>query len=38
MIEIKNVSKRFGDFLVLDSLDLKIETGETKVIIGRSGC
>ncbi len=38
MIEIKGVTKKFGDLLVLDSLDLKIETGETKVIIGRSGC
>ncbi|MDD5291957.1 MAG: ABC transporter ATP-binding protein [Candidatus Omnitrophica bacterium] len=38
MIEIKGLTKKFGDFLVLDSLDLKIETGETKVIIGRSGC
>jgi phospholipid/cholesterol/gamma-HCH transport system ATP-binding protein len=38
MIEIRNVTKRFEDFLVLDSISLKIETGETKVIIGRSGC
>ncbi|MDD5618552.1 MAG: ATP-binding cassette domain-containing protein, partial [Candidatus Omnitrophica bacterium] len=38
MIEIKGLTKRFGDSLILDSLDLKIEAGETKVIIGRSGC
>ncbi|MFC1645603.1 ABC transporter ATP-binding protein [Candidatus Omnitrophota bacterium] len=38
MIEIKNLTKHFGDSLVLDSLNLKVETGETKVIIGRSGC
>lgn len=38
MIEIQNLTKYFGDALVLDSLNLKVETGETKVIIGRSGC
>jgi phospholipid/cholesterol/gamma-HCH transport system ATP-binding protein len=38
MIEIKGVTKRFNGFLVLNSIDLKVETGETKVIIGRSGC
>jgi len=38
MIEIQNLTKHFGDTLVLDSFNLKVETGETKVIIGRSGC
>jgi phospholipid/cholesterol/gamma-HCH transport system ATP-binding protein len=38
MIEIQNLTKHFGGNLVLDNLDLKVETGETKVIIGRSGC
>ncbi|MGD0336313.1 MAG: ABC transporter ATP-binding protein [Candidatus Omnitrophota bacterium] len=38
MIEIKEVKKFFGDHKVLDGLDLKINTGETCVIIGRSGC
>lgn len=38
MIEIKNLTKHFAGVLILDSLNLKIETGETKVIIGRSGC
>lgn len=37
MIELKGISKSFNSHLVLDSLDLKVETGETKVIIGRSG-
>ena len=37
MIELKGITKRFNEHLVLDSLDLKVETGETKVIIGRSG-
>lgn len=38
MIELQNITKHFGDHLVLDGFDLKVETGETKVIIGRSGC
>ena len=38
MIELQNIVKHFGDHLVLDNLNLKVETGETKVIIGRSGC
>ncbi|MGA2775678.1 MAG: ABC transporter ATP-binding protein [Candidatus Omnitrophota bacterium] len=38
MIEIKEVYKRFGEHKVLDGLNLRIETGSTCVIIGRSGC
>ncbi|MDD4956433.1 MAG: ABC transporter ATP-binding protein [Candidatus Omnitrophica bacterium] len=38
MIEIRNVSKSFGGRKVLDGLDLTINTGESMVIIGRSGC
>ncbi len=38
MIEILKVSKSFGDHKVLNELSLKIETGSTCVIIGRSGC
>jgi phospholipid/cholesterol/gamma-HCH transport system ATP-binding protein len=38
MIEIRNLHKSFGDHKVLDGLDLKIESGSTWVIIGRSGC
>ena len=37
MIEINNLHKRFGGKKVLDGINLKIETGETIVIIGRSG-
>lgn len=37
MIEIVNVSKRFGRRTVLDSVSLHIEKGETFVIIGQSG-
>lgn len=37
MIELKNVSKSFGDRKILDCMSLNVEKGETKVIIGRSG-
>jgi len=38
MIEIINVCKSFDGHKVLDNLNLNINTGETTVIIGRSGC
>ncbi|MFA5117042.1 MAG: ABC transporter ATP-binding protein [Candidatus Omnitrophota bacterium] len=38
MIEIEGVSKSFNGRKVLDNLDLAVKRGETKVIIGRSGC
>jgi phospholipid/cholesterol/gamma-HCH transport system ATP-binding protein len=38
MIEIKNLHKAFGDNKVLRGVNLDIDTGETLVIIGRSGC
>lgn len=38
MIEIINLCKSFNGKVVLDNLNLTINTGETMVIIGRSGC
>jgi len=38
MIEIINLCKSFGGHKVLNNLNLTINTGETTVIIGRSGC
>jgi phospholipid/cholesterol/gamma-HCH transport system ATP-binding protein len=38
MIEIIDLYKSFGTKRVLRRVNLKIETGETTVIIGRSGC
>jgi phospholipid/cholesterol/gamma-HCH transport system ATP-binding protein len=38
MIEIKNLTKSFGDLLVWQDVSLTIEDGETTAIIGRSGC
>ncbi len=37
MIKIKDLYKSFGDKHVLNGVNLEIETGETIVIIGRSG-
>jgi phospholipid/cholesterol/gamma-HCH transport system ATP-binding protein len=37
LIELKNVSKRFGRLVVLDRLNLAIEAGESIVVIGASG-
>lgn len=38
MIRIKGLWKSFGDNKVLKGLNLDIETGETIVVIGQSGC
>ncbi len=38
MIEIINLCKSFNEHKVLDNLNLTIKSGETIVIIGRSGC
>lgn len=37
MLELKNVSKSFGDNTVLDDVDLQVREGETTVILGPSG-
>ncbi len=37
LIEVRNLTKRYGDKTVLQGLDLTIERGETVVIIGGSG-
>jgi len=38
MIEIKNLTKSFGDLLVWENVNFCIEDGETLAVIGRSGC
>lgn len=38
MIEIQGLTRSFNGHKVLDSLNLKIDKGQTTVIIGRSGC
>ncbi|WP_322999668.1 glutamine ABC transporter ATP-binding protein GlnQ [Castellaniella sp.] len=37
IVEFKNVTKRFGDNVVLDGIDLSIESGEVVVVVGPSG-
>ena len=38
IIEVRNLTKKFGTKLVLDKVSLSIEKGKTTVIIGPSGC
>ena len=38
IIEVRNLTKRFGAKLVLDNVSLSIEKGKTTVVIGPSGC
>jgi phospholipid/cholesterol/gamma-HCH transport system ATP-binding protein len=38
ILKIKNLTKRFGSNLVLDSVSLAIQKGKTTVVIGPSGC
>jgi phospholipid/cholesterol/gamma-HCH transport system ATP-binding protein len=37
MIEVRQLKKQFGTQPILDGVDLRIESGESAVIIGRSG-
>ena len=37
-IEVRSLSKAFGNFVVLDGLDFSIEDGEFIVVLGPSGC
>ena len=38
MIELVGLSKRFGDVLAVDALDLRVAPGEVLVLLGGSGC
>ena len=38
IVALKNITKRFGDNVVLDNISLTVEKGKTTVIIGPSGC
>jgi phospholipid/cholesterol/gamma-HCH transport system ATP-binding protein len=37
VIEVRHLTKRFGSNLILEDVSLRVETGESVVIIGRSG-
>ena len=36
-IELRNISKKFGDFVAVDTINLHIETGELVALLGLSG-
>jgi len=38
LLVLKNVTKKFGDNVVLDNVSLTIDKGRTTVVIGPSGC
>ncbi|HBF6085091.1 TPA: ATP-binding cassette domain-containing protein, partial [Clostridioides difficile] len=38
MIEIRNVTKKIGNNVILDDISLAVETGTLVVLIGSSGC
>ena len=38
MLEVKNLKKKFGNNIVLNGIDLKVEKGDRLAIIGPAGC
>lgn len=38
LIELSNVTKKFGEKTVINNLSLEIDAGKTYAIVGRSGC
>ncbi len=38
LLDIRNVTRRFGDFTAVDGVSLAIEAGEFFTLLGPSGC
>ena len=38
ILQVKNVSKMYGDLPVFENIDLSVKKGEVVVIVGPSGC
>ena len=38
VLELKNLTKLFDDFVAVDHIDLKVQDGEMVVLLGESGC
>ena len=38
LLEIRNVTRRFGDFTAIDNISISIESGEFFTLLGPSGC
>ena len=37
MIKVENISKRFGDEIILKNISTTFDRGKTNLVIGRSG-
>src|SRR5690606_11866789 len=38
LLEIRNVTRRFGDFVAVDDVSFSVEAGEFFTLLGPSGC